>query len=49
MLFVKPTRHQFNRLLAIGAFALGVASILLQDADKSPLYFLLTYVLWRLP
>ena len=37
-----------NRALSLGALGLGVASIFLNDADKSPIYFLLAYVLWRL-
>lgn len=34
--------------LAVVALAMAVVSIALGDADKSPLYFLLAYALWRL-
>ena len=37
-----------NRIIGISAFVMGIASILLRDADKSPLYFLAAYILWRL-
>ena len=37
-----------NRTLSLAALAMGVASIFLNDSDKSPIYFLLAYVLWRL-
>jgi hypothetical protein len=38
-----------DRILAVVAVAMGVVSIVwLGDADKSPLYFLIGYVLWRL-
>jgi hypothetical protein len=33
---------------AVAAAGMGVASIALNDADKSPLYFLLAYALARL-
>lgn len=37
-----------DRILAVVAFAMGIASIVwLNDADKSPIYFLIGYVLWR--
>ncbi|MEE9211129.1 MAG: hypothetical protein V3U29_00575 [Phycisphaeraceae bacterium] len=46
---MKPTIIQVNRLLLVAAGAMGVASFtILNDADKSPIYFLLAYVLWRL-
>ncbi len=48
-LHMKPTIIQVNRVLMVAAGAMGVASfIILNDADKSPIYFLLTYVFWRL-
>ena len=34
--------------LAIAALAMAVVSIALGDADKSPIYLLLAYALWRL-
>jgi hypothetical protein len=38
-----------DRILAVAAFAMGVVSIVwLRDADKSPIYFLVGYVLWRI-
>ena len=37
-----------NLSLMIVALALAVASALLNDLDKCPLYLLLGYVLWRL-
>ncbi|MBC8426660.1 hypothetical protein H8E07_21310 [bacterium] len=37
-----------DRLLALAAAAMGIASIALNDADKSPLYGLLAYALARL-
>jgi len=37
-----------NRTLSLAALAMGAASIFLNGADKSPIYFLLAYVLWRL-
>ncbi len=40
--------HHLDLGLALVALALGVLSILLRDADKAPLYFLLAYVLLRL-
>jgi hypothetical protein len=37
-----------DRIIAVAAFVMGIASIFwLNDADKSPLYFLIAYVLWR--
>lgn len=44
----RPVPSWLDAALAAGAAALGVASIALGDADKSPLYFLLSYLLWRL-
>ena len=41
--------HHFDLVLSTVAAALGVASIVMRDADKAPLYFLLAYVLWRIP
>jgi len=38
----------FNRVLALAALALGIFSIFIHDADKSPIYFLLAFVLWQL-
>lgn len=38
----------FNRLLFFGALAMAVISIVMKDADKSPIYLLLAYILWRL-
>ena len=37
-----------NRGLMVVAAVFGIASITIGDADKSPIYFLLAYVLWRL-
>ena len=37
-----------DRLLALAAAAMAVASLALNDADKSPLYILLAYALGRL-
>ena len=37
------TIRHVNRGLALAAMAMGCASILLADADKSPIYFLLAY------
>ena len=45
---MKPGWILMDRLLALAAAGLGVASIALDDADKSPLYFLLAYALARL-
>jgi len=42
------TIRHVNLALAAAAAAMGVASIYLNDIDKSPIYFLLTYILWRL-
>jgi hypothetical protein len=42
------TIRHLNLALAAAAAAMGVASIYLDDIDKSPIYFLLTYILWRL-
>jgi hypothetical protein len=37
-----------DRVLAAAALAMGIVSIVwLRDADKSPLYFLIGYALWR--
>jgi hypothetical protein len=35
-------------VLAVFALVMAVVSIILGDADKSPVYFLLAYALWRL-
>jgi hypothetical protein len=35
-------------VFAVAALAMAVVSIVLGDADKSPVYLLLAYVLWRL-
>jgi len=35
-------------VLAIAALTMAVVSIALGDADKSPVYLLLAYALWRL-
>ncbi len=45
---MRPGIRYLDRLLALGAAVLGVVSVFLRDADKSPLYFLLAYILWRL-
>ena len=45
---MKPTRRQIDLGLAFAAAAMGIASMFVNDVDKSPLYFLLAYVLWRL-
>ena len=37
-----------NRFLLIVAVGLGVVSIFMNDIDKSPIYFLLGYIFWRL-
>lgn len=37
-----------DTVLAVVALAMAVLSIVLGDADKSPVYFLLAYALWRL-
>jgi hypothetical protein len=37
-----------DTVLAVAALAMAVASIALGDADKSPVYLLLAYALWRL-
>jgi len=37
-----------NKVLMVLCIIAGVVSILIRDADKSPLYFLLAYVFWRL-
>jgi hypothetical protein len=37
-----------DAVLAVVALALAVASVALGDADKSPIYLLLAYALWRL-
>lgn len=38
-----------DRILAIAAVAMGIASIVwLNDADKSPIYFLIGYALLRI-
>ena len=34
--------------LAVVALVMAVLSVVLGDADKSPVYFLLAYALWRL-
>ena len=43
-----PIRTVINRSLMLGAGCLAVASIVLNDVDKLPIYVLLTYVFWRL-
>ena len=35
-------------VLAVFALVMAVVSIILGDADKSPVYLLLAYALWRL-
>jgi len=45
---MKISMHLINRILAICALLMGIVSIGLRDADKSPLYFLLAFVLWQL-
>jgi hypothetical protein len=42
-----PTLRQIDLLLAVAAVLMAVASVLLNDADKAPLYALLAYLLWR--
>ena len=37
-----------DRGLAAAALVLGIASAAIGDADKTPLYLLLAYALWRL-
>ncbi len=37
-----------DRFLLFVSIALGIISIILKDADKSPIYFLFAYVFWRL-
>jgi CBS-domain-containing membrane protein len=45
---VRQNITYLDRALALMAAAMGAISVLLGDADKSPLYFLLAYTLWRL-
>lgn len=33
--------------LILVAIALGIASVFLNDVDKTPIYFILAYLLWR--
>jgi hypothetical protein len=42
------TLRVVDTVLAIAALAMAVLSAAMGDADKSPLYLLLAYVLWRL-
>jgi hypothetical protein len=37
----------FNRALALASLALAIVSIVMNDADKAPVYVLLSYVLLR--
>lgn len=37
-----------DTILAVAALAMAILSIALGDADKSPIYFLPAYALWRL-
>ena len=46
---MRPKIRHLNLALSAGSAALGIASIAMRDADKAPLYFLLAYVLWRIP
>jgi hypothetical protein len=44
---VKITVIHVNRILMVGALALGVFSVFVRDIDKLPIYLLLAYVFWR--
>lgn len=44
---MRPNLLQLDRALAVAAVLMAVISVLLNDADKAPLYALLAYVLWR--
>ncbi len=46
-MIVKNRWVLLDRLLALAAAVMGIVSIVLNDADKSPLYFLLAYALGR--
>ena len=43
---MKQSIRYVNRVLAVGAVGMGIASILMRDADKAPIYFVLGYILW---
>jgi hypothetical protein len=45
---MKLTIRHVDLALAVAAIAMGIASVFLNDADKSPIYFLIAYILWRL-
>ena len=45
---MKPNLSQLDRALAVTAVLMAVVSVMLNDADKAPLYALLAYLLWRL-
>jgi hypothetical protein len=45
---MRPNLTQLDRVLAIAAVLMAVVSVLLNDADKAPLYALLAYALWRI-
>ncbi|MGD2021326.1 MAG: polysaccharide biosynthesis C-terminal domain-containing protein, partial [Thiohalocapsa sp.] len=44
----RPILRRIDLLLAAAAALMAVVSLLLNDADKAPLYALLAYLLWRL-
>jgi hypothetical protein len=44
---MKPTRT-VDLIAAIAALGLAIASVVLGDADKAPLYVIVAYALWRI-
>ena len=45
---IKEKTIFLNRFFLLVARGLGIISIFMNDVDKSPIYFLLAYIFWRL-